>query len=108
MLWPTTRAVWLKNIIVTVISYHLGACVDGPVRPRVHTTHTIWYVIYVAMKRAVTMVDEGCPPKIILGILSVGLLPALFPNFIEWSLPPLCESVRRKTQRRSIPAGKYF
>ena len=51
---------WLKNIIVTVISYQLGAYVDGPDRPCVHTTHTIWNIIYAAMKRAVTMVDERC------------------------------------------------
>ena len=58
--------------------------------------------------KAVSLDSWAGTLKIILGILSVGLLPALFPNFIEWSLPPLCESVRRKTQRRSIPAGKYF
>ena len=32
----------------------------SPLRHTSHTTHTIWNVIYVAMKRAVTMVDERC------------------------------------------------
>ena len=43
--------------------------------------------------------------RIILGILTFGLLPAFVSNFVEWTLPPTCESVRRKTQRRTIPEG---
>lgn len=45
--------------------------------------------------------------RIILGILTFGLLPAFMPTFVEWTLPPKCESMRRKTQRRNIPEGEW-
>jgi len=63
--------------------------------------------LYGDMK-AVSLDSWAGTLKIVLGILTAGLLPALFPNFIEFTLPPVCESMRRKTQRRLIPAGKYF
>ena len=43
--------------------------------------------------------------KLILGILSFGLLPAFLPGFVEWSAPPTNSAMRRKTQRRSVPLG---
>ena len=35
-----------------------------------------------------------------------GLLPAIFPGIITWSLPPDTDMERRRTQRRSTPLGK--
>jgi hypothetical protein len=46
--------------------------------------------------------------KLISGILSFGLLPAFFPKFLTWDPPPMCESVRRRTQRRKRPFGYPF
>jgi len=43
--------------------------------------------------------------KILAGILSLGLLPALIPGYLDWNPPPKGEALRRKTQRRSIPIG---
>ena len=40
-----------------------------------------------------------------LGILSMGLLPAIFPSYLEWTKPPISDGMRRRTQRRSIPDG---
>ena len=53
-------------LLAQALSARRLRCVYGPVRPRVHTTHTIWYIIYVAMKRAVTMVDERYLESILL------------------------------------------
>ena len=38
-------------------------------------------------------------------ILSLGILPAIFPRVIIWTLPPLTDTLRRRTQRRGIPEG---
>ena len=38
-------------------------------------------------------------------IVSLGILPAIFPRVIIWTLPPLTDTRRRRTQRREIPEG---
>jgi hypothetical protein len=43
--------------------------------------------------------------RILIGVLSGGILPALFPSFLEWNKPPVSDAMRRQTQRRSIPEG---
>ena len=43
--------------------------------------------------------------KILLGIATVGLLPALRPGYVHWSDPPISESMRRSRQRRLRPEG---
>ena len=72
--------------------------------------------------RSVRFLEECCPEainirlygdlkanssdaRIIIGILSMGFLPAVFPSFLEWNKPPVSDSMRRQTQRRSIPEG---
>jgi hypothetical protein len=45
---------------------------------------------------------------LIAGIVSFGLLPAFVSKFISWDPPPICEKVRRLTQRRKRPPGYPF
>ena len=43
--------------------------------------------------------------RVVVGVLSLGLLPALVPGFLHWAQPPMSKSVRGFMQRRSTPVG---
>jgi hypothetical protein len=43
--------------------------------------------------------------KILLGVATLGLVPAFFPKFVFWMPPPVSEQMRRSKQRRAIPEG---
>jgi hypothetical protein len=43
--------------------------------------------------------------KILLGVATLGLVPAFFPKFVCWMPPPVSEQMRRSKQRRVIPEG---
>jgi hypothetical protein len=43
--------------------------------------------------------------KILFGIATFGLVPAIFPGYVHWSDPPISESMRRSRQRRWRPEG---
>ncbi len=46
--------------------------------------------------------------KILLGIVTLGLVPAIFPTFVNWTPPPDFEEARRSKQRRTRPKGYYW
>jgi hypothetical protein len=43
--------------------------------------------------------------KILLGVATLGLVPAFFPKFVFWMPPPVSEQMRRSKQRRATPEG---
>ena len=43
--------------------------------------------------------------RILLGIATLGLVPAFIPDFLRWDPPPKSEQMRRSRQRRVIPVG---
>ena len=43
--------------------------------------------------------------KILLGIATLGFVPALYPTFVSWTPPPVSEQMRGSKQRRVMPKG---
>jgi hypothetical protein len=43
--------------------------------------------------------------RIGMGIFTLGILPAISPNFLHWHAPPEFRSMRTSKQRRSTPVG---
>ena len=46
----------------------------------------------------------GCV-RLMVGILSLGFIPAFFPNYVKWLPPPHNSAMRGKMQRRMTPTG---
>ena len=46
--------------------------------------------------------------KIISGILTFGIGPALYNDWVDWTIPPLSQALRRSLQKRTRPKGYPF